>query len=33
MLAAIRAVNAGDEAKRKILGENAMHLLKISPQA
>jgi len=29
MLAAIRAVNAGDEAKRKILGENAMRLLRI----
>ena len=29
MLAAIRAVNAGDEAKRKILGENAMQLLKV----
>ena len=29
MLAAIRAVNAGDDAKRKILGENAMRLLKM----
>ena len=33
MLASIRAVDAGDEAKRKILGENAMRLLRISPHA
>ena len=31
MLASIRAVNAGDEAKRKILDENAKLLLNISP--
>jgi aminocarboxymuconate-semialdehyde decarboxylase len=33
MLAAISAVNAGDDAKRKILGENARQLLKVSPKA
>jgi len=33
MLTAIRTVNAGDDAKRKILGANAMRLLKILPHA
>ncbi|HKD92776.1 MAG TPA: amidohydrolase family protein [Terriglobales bacterium] len=33
MLASIRAVNASDETKRKILGENAESLLKSSPYA